>query len=485
MILAITPLLVPLTTSLLCILSQSSPRLQYRLSLTGSLVLLLVAVGLIYQVSMHDNVALTAGNWPLPYGIEIVVDRLGSALVLIAALMLTVCLLWQRSHADSAPDSALLLPLMHGLIAGSCAAFIAADLFNLYVWFEVALICALGLLARGGSIKQLDATLKYFVLNLVGTLLLLTAVAFLYATTGHLNFTALGAATSNADASIMLPLLGLLMLAFLVKAAAFPFFAWLPASYHTLPAPVMALFSALLSKIGICALVRMLSATFFPAPDVLMAVLSWIALLSMVFGVLGAAYHWDMRRILAFHSISQVGYMLLAMSLASQAGDAATIFFALHHSLVKAGLFFCVAMIFVQAGHYDLRRIGGLYASHPGLSVVFLIFALSLVGIPPLSGFWGKYLIVRECFVQGEYLAGGLALSVGALTFYSMMKIWKEAFWKPHPDKSWSPGKPQQLVSAYTGLALLLLVVLWMGLYPEPLIGFVNDASALLRGGLK
>jgi len=484
MILAVAPLLVPLATALLCTVSYGSPRLQSRFSIAGALALLITAIILAIEVSSNHVVSLTAGNWPLPYGIEVVVDRLGVALTLIAALMLTISLLWQNSDADPAPTSGFFHPLIHGLVAGSCAAFITADLFNLYVWFEVALICALGLLAQGGGLKHFDATLKYFVLNLVGTLLLLAAIALTYAATGHLNFANLRLAVQQVDPAVMLPITGLLLIAFLVKAAAFPFFAWLPASYHTLPAPSLAVFSALLSKIGICALVRMLSGTFHPPSYLLMTLLAGIALLSMVIGVLGAAYHWDIRRILAFHSISQVGYMLLAIALSSRQGDAATIFFAVHHSLVKAGLFLCGALIFCMAGHYDLRRIGGLYAARPFLSVIFLLFALSLVGIPPLTGFWGKYLIIRECLIQGQYLWAGVALSVGGLTFYSMLKIWKEAFWKPHPDATWSPTKEKKLAPAYAGICTLLFVVLWLGLYPEPLLVFVNDAAMTIRGGI-
>jgi len=481
--LVVAPLLIPLATAFLCALAQPSPRLQRVLSLGGALTLLICATVLLQQVLIHGAVSMTAGNWPQPFGIQFTADRLGVALVLVAALMVTIAVLWQESDVDAAPSSPALHPLLHGLVAGANGAFLTADLFNLYVWFEVALICSLGLLAQGGALRQLDATLKYFALNLVGTLLLLTAIALLYAATGHLNLVALGDAAARQDPAIMLPLIGLLLVAFLVKAAAFPFFAWLPASYHTLPGPVLALFSALLSKIGICALIRILAGVFQPGQALLCDLLGWIALLSMVTGVLGAAYHWDMRRILAFHSVSQVGYMLLAIALASRAGDAAAIFFALHHSLVKAGLFLTAAMIFRHAGHYDLRRVGGLYAARPGLAAMFLLLALSLVGIPPLSGFWGKYLIVRESLLQGEYLWAVTALGVGALTLYSMMKIWFEAFWKPHPDKSWQlPARPR-LKPAYIGLGALVLVTLWMGLYPEPILGFVIDAAAMLRGG--
>jgi len=481
--LAFAPLLVPLATALLCVLTQASPRLQRGISLGGAIALLLCAIALLQQVALQGTVSVVAGDWPLPFGIEFAADRLGAALVMIAALMVTVSVLWQGSDADAAPVSPVFHPLLHGLVAASGAAFITADLFNLYVWFEVALICALGLLVQGGTLRQLDATLKYFVLNLVGTLLLLAAIALLYAATGQLNFTALGDAASRLDAAILLPLLGLLLLAFLVKAAAFPFFAWLPASYHTLPAPVLALFSALLTKIGVCALVRILGGGFQPAPGLLFELLGWVALLSMLAGVLGAAYHWDLRRILAFHSISQVGYMLLAIALASRTGTAAAIFFTLHHSLVKAGLLLAAALVFRQAGHYDLRRVGGLYAARPGLAVVFLVLALALVGIPPFSGFWGKYLIVRECIVQGEYLWAGIALLVGALTLYSMAKIWLEAFWKPHPDQAWLPPASTRLAPAHAGLGVVVLATLWMGLFPERLIRFVTAASATLAGG--
>jgi len=198
---------------------------------------------------------------------------------------------------------------------------------------------------------------------------------------------------------------------------------------------------------------------------------------------MGAAYHYDMRRILAFHSVSQIGYILLAIALASPEGNAAAIFFALHHSLVKAGLFLLAALIFRLTGHYDLRRIGGLYASRPLLAALFLVFALSLVGIPPSSGFWGKYLIVRSCLVQGAYVWAATALGVGALTFYSMLKIWMEAFWKNHPDQDWTPPRAS-LRTAFAGIGLLCVVVVSIGLNPEPLIRFVTSAAQSLNGGL-
>ncbi|MBK7766848.1 MAG: Na+/H+ antiporter subunit D [Sulfuritalea sp.] len=479
--LVLLPLLTTLATALACVLAAGRPRLQLLLSWTGLSVLLVCAVALLLQVDNGGTLRVALGNWPAPFGIEFAADRLSASMVLVAALMGVATLGFQMSDADPASPDDGLYPLIHGLLAGACGAFLTADLFNLYVWFELTLICALGLMVRRAALRDLEATLKYFVLNVAGTLLLLAAVALIYATTGHLNFTALGLAAQHTDAGMLLPFVALLLLALLIKAAAFPLFAWLPASYHVLPAPLLALFAALLTKVGAYALLRMLGDVFAGSPAVLYQALGWIAVLTMVSGVLGAAYHWDMRRILAFHIVSQIGYMLLGIALASPAGSAGAMFYMWHNMVVKGGLILIAAMVFRLTGHYDLRRIGGLYAARPWLAVLFLVTALAQVGIPPLSGFWGKLLIVRESFIQGQAVWGAVALGVGLLTLYSMAKIWMEAFWKPHPDPAWQPAQAR-LAPAYAVVTLLAALALGVGVYPEPFIAFANDAARTLGG---
>lgn len=478
--LALLPLLAPLATALACVLAAGRPRLQLFLSWTGMSVLLVCAVALLLQVE-HGTLRVALGNWPAPFGIEFAADRLGASMVVVAALMGAAALGFQMSDADPANPDEALLPLIHGLLAGACGAFLTADLFNLYVWFELTLICALGLLVRRAALRDLEATLKYFALNVAGTLLLLAAVVLIYAVTGHLNFGALGLAARQMDAGILLPFVALLLVSLLIKAAAFPLYAWLPASYHILPAPLLALFAALLTKVGAYALLRVLGDVFAGSPAVLYQALGWIAVLTMVSGVLGAAYHWDMRRILAFHIVSQIGYMLLGIALASPAGSAGAMFYMWHNMVVKGGLILIAAMVYRLAGHYDLRRIGGLYAARPWLAVLFLVTALAQIGIPPLSGFWGKLLIVRESFVQGQAVWGAVALGVGVLTLYSMAKIWMEAFWKPHPDPAWQPA-PARLAPAYAVTIMLAALALGVGIHPEPFLAFANDAAQTLGG---
>ena len=478
--LVLLPLLTALATSLACVLAAGRPRLQCFVSWAGLSALLVSAVALLFAVD-DSTLRVALGNWPPPFGIEFAADRLSASMVLVAVLMGGAALGFQMSDADPASPDESLLPLVHGMLAGACGAFLTADLFNLYVWFELTLICALGLMVRRATVRDLEATLKYFALNVVGTLLLLAAVALIYALTGHLNFTAIGQVADKVAPEMLLPFSSLLVVSLLIKAAAFPFYAWLPASYHVLPAPLLALFAALLTKVGAYALLRVLGDVLAGSSEVLYQALGWLAVLTMVSGVLGAASHWDMRRILAFHIVSQIGYMLLGIALASPAGSAGAMFYMWHNMVVKGGLILIAAIIFRLAGHYDLRRIGGLYSARPWLSVLFLVTALAQVGIPPLSGFWGKLLLVRESFAQGQAVWGAVALGVGVLTLYSMAKIWMEAFWKPHPDPDWQPARAR-LAPAYAVTTMLALLALGVGVYPEPFIAFAGDAARSLGG---
>jgi multicomponent Na+:H+ antiporter subunit D len=315
---------------------------------------------------------------------------------------------------------------------------------------------------------------------MLGTLLFLAAVAMLYGATGQLNFAGLAEVVQREELKSALPVyVALLISAFLLKAAAFPLFFWLPASYHTLPVPVLALIGGLVTKVGVYVLLRLMGQVFVDQPQLFYEALGWIAVATMLSGVLGAAYHWDLRRILAFHIISQIGYLLLAVALASPAGGSAGVFFMIHNILAKATLFLIAGIMWRTAGHYDLRRIGGLYPARPLLAILFLVAGFSLVGIPPSSGFWGKFLLVQESFVQGRYVWGGFALAVGVLTLYSMVKIWLEGFWKPHPRGDALIANVKHSYPAYATVFVLAVLLVVIGVYPEPLIQYTNAATSM------
>ncbi|MDO5674573.1 MAG: proton-conducting transporter membrane subunit [bacterium] len=487
--LVVLPVLLPLAAMLCSVFTLRQRAWQERLSLGGAGVLVLAACLLFWQVMVRGTLEITLGGWPAPYGILFRIDLLSALMVLVTALMAWITLLYMKSGVERLSPHPLSLPLIHGMIAGVCGAFCTADLFNLYVWYEVMLVCALGLLALGGRILQLDAVFKYFAPNLFGTLLLLMAVGLIYAATGHLQFDALHQSSTVLPEAVLTALLTILLLALLIKSAAFPLYAWLPAAYPALPVPVMALFAGLLTKVGTYAILR-LNGGVFASPEALMEGLGWIAVATMVAGVLGAAYHWDIRRILAFHIISQIGYIFLAIALGGLARDSAgaqaaygaALFYTVHHIIVKANLFLLAGFVLNNTGSFDLRKIGGLAGSKPLLALIFAVPVLSLVGIPPLSGFWAKLLVIREAFAQERLLWAAAALAVSGLTLYSMMKIWMEAFWKPHPD-----GKPENeadtpLLPAWISVTMLSAITMLLGFFPQALLTVSVQAVRIMAG---
>ncbi len=479
--LAIAPLLVPLATAALSAACGRSAVWQNRVSGLGSALFLFVACWLLDTVMSTGAVDMVFGNWPAPFGIVFRVDRVGAALILITALMGAACLLYQAGDIDAGTPEPRRLPLIHALLAGVAGAFATADLFNLYVWFELMLMAVLGLFALGAGRAALEACFKYLVLNLFGTLLLLFAIALIYGSTGHLQFDALSSALAALPPALSTLLLGLLGLAFLLKAGAVPLHLWLGAAYPVLSTPVLALVAGLLTKVGVYALLRTGDSLFLSQAPSLLPALGTIACLTMLIGVLGAAYHWDMRRILAFHIVSQIGYILLALALGGTDGPAVALFYTLHHILVKANLFLVAGLIFALCGSFDLRRCGGLYRARPALALLFAIPALSLVGIPPLSGFWAKFLLLDSVLLHGQYVWAALALLVSLLTLYSMMKVWMEAFWKDAPADT--PGAAPGALSrplpraAWLACGSLAALTLAISLHPQALIVYSRLAA--------
>lgn len=474
-VLVAAPVLVPLCTAALTVALARRPHRQRSASMAGALLLLLCCALLLHGAIGGSVQSARFGDWAAPFAIGFRIDRAAALMLTVTAVLAVVVLVYpSRGGALATPFGQ---PLAHGLLAGAGGAYATADLFNLYVWFEVMLIAALGLIVAGRGRAQLEAGLKYLVLNLFGTMLLLAAVAGLYGLTGQLDYAALAAALAGrGDDPLALLLVALLIVGLLIKAAAFPFLFWLPAAYPVLSAPVLALFTASTTKVGAYALLRVLYEVFPAGASAYSAMLGWIAAATMVAGVMGAVYHYDLRRILAFHSVSQMGYILLGAALGGAAGVAAALFFSIHHILVKANLYLIAGMIARRGGHHDLRRIGALARSDPALAVLFGLGAAALVGIPPLSGFWAKLLILREGFAHERYLWTALALFTGGMTLLSMTKIWIEAFWKPHPAASLPrTANPPR---AWVACGVLALLALAMGLMPGPLIAFLHAAAS-------
>ncbi len=275
----------------------------------------------------------------------------------------------------------------------------------------------------------------------------------------------------------------LLLAAFGAKAAVFPLFFWLPASYHAAIAPVAAIFAGLLTKVGVYAILRIVTLVFPAGQDWLPPLLWAVAAGTMVVGVLGAAAHWDIRRILSFHIISQIGYMIVGIAIATPFAIAGAVLYVVHHIIVKANLFLVAGAIRRAGGSFSLAALGGLWRRDPWLGILFAVPALSLAGLPPLSGFWAKLFVVQSGFAAGWYVLAAIALGTGVLTLYSMLKIWIEAFWKEPPEGTAIvvlAGRERALLLG--PVAALALVTLGIGLWAQPFAAYALAAGEQLAG---
>ncbi|RYD29234.1 MAG: Na+/H+ antiporter subunit D, partial [Verrucomicrobiaceae bacterium] len=443
-------------------------------------VLTATGCALVAAVKATGPVILDAGGWAAPVGVRLQADMLSALMVAITGLVGLCGAIHGIGEVPAADERRGYQPLYQFLLFGVCGSFLTNDLFNLYVWFEVMLLSSFALLALGGGKARIEGAVKYVVLNIVASLIFLIGAGVLYATLGTLNFGDISTRISQglgSQAGIRISAV-LLMLAFAVKAGLFPLYAWLPASYHTPRHTISAVFAGLLTKVGVYALIRTFGAAFVAEQDFILPILWWVSLLTMVIGVLGAASQFHTRRILSFHIISQIGYMTLGLALGTAGAISASIFYIIHHIIVKSNLFFVVSAIDRMGGGEDLKKTGGLYRSAPWLAVLFLIPALSLGGIPPFSGFWAKLALLRELFHAHAWLAGGIALAVGILTLFSMTKIWSEAFWKDRPADA---GEPKPIGAVHIiPMVILAAATLAISVHPSWLFELADIAARQL-----
>ncbi|MEO0386653.1 MAG: Na+/H+ antiporter subunit D [Pseudomonadota bacterium] len=476
------PIAIPFATAVLAFLWRQDDAGRW-ISVIGSGGLLIAAGALMQAVLEAGVVAGQMGGWPAPFGITLVADLLSAVMVVITGIVALAVSIYALADIDTKKEYLGYHALFQVLIAGVIGAFLTGDLFNLYVWFEVMLIASFGLLVLGGQPEQIDGGLKYVALNLVSTILFLSGIGLLYGMTGTLNMADLAGAVEDVDQGLLTVVATMFMIAFGVKAAVFPLFFWLPASYHTPAFAVSAVFAGLLTKVGVYALIRMFTLVFDHDTGFTHTILLWIACFTMVTGVLGAAAQTDFRKILSFHIVSQIGYMVLGLALLTPLAIVGAVFYLVHHIIVKANLFLVAGVAHRVAGSTELKRIGGLYKSAPLLAMLFFVPAFSLAGFPPLSGFWAKYILVLAALEAEGWIVAGIALFVGLLTIYSMTKIWAQAFWEPHPDgieptlDRIEPGARRALLLPIAGLAALTCVI---GLFPEPFVAFAERAAAQL-----
>ena len=455
-LLLILPIIIPQITGVIALLLWHKLKPQRIVSVIGSFCLLLSAIFLFRSVVDGTILTTQIGGWEAPIGITLVADVLSAVMVLLASVVGFAVTLFSLVDIDRQRVAFGYYPLTNFLMMGICGAFLTGDLFNLYVWFEVLLISSFVLLGLGGDGQQLQGTMKYVVINLVSSTIFLTALGIVYGVVGTLNMADVAeqmALLAQSRSGLVTTIGMLFLVAFGIKAALFPFYFWLPASYHTPPIAISALFAGLLTKVGVYALIRVFTLIFIHDLTFTHTVLMWIAGLTMVSGILGAIDQTDIRRLLSFHIVSQIGFMIMGLSISGLAiasgrddammvaelAMAGAVFYIIHHIVVKSTLFLIAGVIDWLRGTFNLGRLGGLLDTRPYLAIMFFIAGVTLSGIPPSSGFWAKFLLMRSGLLNGNYWLVLTSAVVSLFTLYSMMKIWRYAFWGDAPEKFYRP----------------------------------------------
>ena len=426
MMLVALPIILPLLGVGVVLLVSGSLIFQRAAALAVVTATFAASVALLVRVEEVGIVTMQVGDWPAPIGISLVAD-LAAAMFLTVSM--AVILLVQIFAIGQKADHGLprvAHPVYLVLAAGVAMSFLTGDLFNLFVAFEVMLIASYVLLTLGSGRAQIRAGMTYVVINVLASTLFLTAVALVYAATGTVSMADL------VDTFALLPVstqtaLGVLLLAvFATKAAIFPFFFWLPDSYPAAPISITAVFAGLLTKVGVYTMIRI---TTILDLEQVSPLLLGAAAVTMVVGAIGAIAQDDIKRILSFHIISQVGYMVMGIGLYSVAGLSGAVLYVVHHIPVKTALFLVGGLVEETTGTGALRRLGGLVRRAPFIAVLFIPPALSLSGIPPFSGFLAKLALIQAGMAQAQYLVVAASLAAGVLTLFSMSKIWAGVFW--------------------------------------------------------
>lgn len=436
----------------------------------------------------EDTVATShMGGWPAGIAIVFVADRLAVTMLSLSALLAPAVYLYGMGTPGfddvAQPFSALYLVML----AGVNGSFLTGDFFNLFVCFEMMLLGSYGLLSLKADLEQMQGVFRYLLVNMTVSMSFLMGVGLLYGSLGTVNMAVASRAIAEASGGAGVSpttsaAVAMLVAVFSAKGALFPLYLWLPEAYPRGWAPCSGIISGLLTKVGVYALYRTVSLCQPAVPGVTTWML-YISAATMIFGVLSAVSQRTIRRILSFHIVSQIGYMIFALGLWTPLGLAGGLFYIVHHVIVKTGLFLSGGIVEARAGTGELSRLGGLSERFPALAAGYLLVALSLAGVPPLSGFYGKFLLLKEALGAEVYLVSAISLVTSLLTLFSMMKIWRYAFWGT-PDETRGSGTPleagRETLAMSAGFGVVVVLSLCVMVGASPLMDFSLAAAEQL-----
>lgn len=428
--LIIYPVLLPLAAAILMMLFLKNIKIQKALGLIASIAVTVLSFYMISIISSQGILVYHLGDWAPPYGIVFVADMFSALMVAFSSIVALACLVFSFKTIGEGMEKHFYYVFYQLLLVGVYGSFLTGDLFNMFVFFEIMLLSSFVMIVLGGKPGQLRETFKYVVINILSSVLFLAALAMLYGVLGTLNMADAAMKVAEVENQGIITLIGMMFfIVFGLKASVFPLYFWLPNSYFQPPAVISALFGGILTKVGVYALIRVFTLIFIHDAGYTHNIILIVAGLTMAIGILGPVCQMDFKRILVYHIISQVGYMIMGLGLFTVFAVAGAIYHLIHNIIVKSCLILISGVTEKITGTTDLTKMGGLLGKFPVVGWSFFIAGLALAGVPPLSGFISKFILIRGGLEIEHYIISAVALAVGVLTLFSMMKIFIYAFW--------------------------------------------------------
>ena len=453
----------------------------------GALSLLLLSLYSIREVFAHKILVYTVGSWLPPLGICMVLDGLSSFMLVTVNLVSFLVAIYSISYMEKYTDKYRFYTLFMLMLAGMNGIIVTGDLFNLFVFLEIASIASYALVAFGTEAEELEASFKYAVMGSVASSFILLGIALLYSYTSTLNMADISFILSSKPSTMIVNFITVLFLAgFGLKAALVPFHAWLPDAHPSAPASISAMLSGVLIKVlGVYAIMRIFF-NLIGINTVILTLLMFLGVVSMLVGVILALAQWDFKRLLAYHSISQIGYVILGIGLGTPLGILGGLFHLFNHSIFKSLLFLNSGAVDYSLGTRDLQKMGGLREKMPVTANTSLIASMSIAGIPPFNGFFSKLIIIFACIQAGKMIYAICAVVASILTLASFMKVQKYAFfgklnpkWQNIKEVPW----PMKLSMIALGVICVVSALLIVPLFKPFLQSAVN--VLLLGNGYK
>lgn len=469
----ILPVIAHLFTAVLLIFFWRKVRIQQAVSVAGNILILGFSIGLFIKTWRAGYLTMQAGDWQAPFGITFVSDVFSSTMILLAGIAGLAVSVYSTVGISRHRIQYGYFPIFHFLLLGLNGAFLTGDIFNLYVWFEVIIISSFVLMTLGGRKPQVEGAIKYVTLNLLASVMFLTAVAILYGLTGSLNMADLSLKMAKIDNRGLVNITGLLFfLGFGIKSAVFPLYFWLPSSYHTPPSAIAAVFGGLLTKVGVYALLRVFTLIFIP-DEFTATMFTIVATATLLTGAFGAFIKRNIRKLFSYLIVCHIGFLIGGLGMHTSEALAGTVFYLIHDIIVKTNIFLAAGIMYKISGTTNMDKLGGLYADYPKLSLLVAVVLFSMVGIPPLSGFWPKIWLFDAAFSTDTWYLLIAMIIASFITLFVIARLWSDAFWKARPVQEVPPTDDFSAMSWYrrsllvTPVLLLAAVSLYIGFGAE------------------